>query len=61
MVRLVEYTDTHLREGQWRHQRNFSRARRKAGAWDHTVSTADLTVDGPSYSWFVFAHHEWKS
>lgn len=46
MVRLVQFTDTHLRDGQWRHQRNFSRARRKAGAWDHAVVTGDLTVDG---------------
>ena len=30
MVKIIQFTDTHLREGQWRHQRGFSRAVRRA-------------------------------
>lgn len=46
MLRLIQFSDTHLREGQWRHQRNFSRAVRRAGGYDLAVISGDLSVDG---------------
>lgn len=46
MLRLIQFSDTHLREGQWRHQRNFSRAVRRAGVYDLAVISGDLSVDG---------------
>lgn len=46
MVRLVQFSDTHLRSSQWRHQRGFSRAVRRAGPADLVLVTGDLSVDG---------------
>lgn len=49
MFRLVQFSDTHLREGHGRHQRNFSRAVRRAGRFDLAVITGDLSVDGADH------------
>ncbi|MEL6753429.1 MAG: metallophosphoesterase, partial [Pseudomonadota bacterium] len=46
MARVIQFSDTHLRKGQSRHQRGFSRAVRKAGRADLTILTGDLSVDG---------------
>lgn len=46
MVRIVQFSDTHLRDGQWRHQRGFSRAMRRAGPAEQVLVTGDLSVDG---------------
>lgn len=46
MIRLIQFSDTHLRATHWRHQRRFSRALRKAGMYDMAVITGDLSVDG---------------
>ncbi|MEO0467071.1 MAG: metallophosphoesterase [Pseudomonadota bacterium] len=50
MFRLVQFSDTHLRTGNGRHQRNFSRAMRRAGHCDLTVITGDLSVDGADHT-----------
>lgn len=49
MTRIIQYSDTHLREGQWRHQRGFSRAVRRAGRADLAIITGDLSVDGADH------------
>lgn len=49
MFRLVQFSDTHLRDGHGRHQRNFSRAMRRAGRFDLAVIAGDLSVDGADY------------
>ncbi|MCI4645497.1 MAG: metallophosphoesterase [Hyphomonadaceae bacterium] len=49
MVRVVQFSDTHLRASQWRHQRGFSRAVRRAGPGAHILVTGDLTVDGADH------------
>ncbi|MEL6568928.1 MAG: metallophosphoesterase [Pseudomonadota bacterium] len=49
MTRIIQYTDTHLRNRQWRHQGGFSRAVRKAGRADLAIITGDLTVDGADH------------
>ncbi|MEL6957101.1 MAG: metallophosphoesterase [Pseudomonadota bacterium] len=49
MTRVIQFSDTHLRKGQWRHQRSFSRAVRKAGRADLAIITGDLSVDGADH------------
>jgi len=49
MARIIQFSDTHLREGQWRHQRGFSRAVRRAGPADLAIITGDLSVDGADH------------
>lgn len=49
MARIIQFSDTHLRDGQWRHQRGFSRAVRRAGRADLAIITGDLSVDGADH------------
>ncbi|MEM9738962.1 MAG: metallophosphoesterase [Pseudomonadota bacterium] len=49
MARIIQFSDTHLRAGQWRHHRGFSRAARKAGRADLAIITGDLSVDGADH------------